>query len=270
LVVFDADTVVAEDFLRVMDAQLAKGFQVIQGNHIILNPDQGWLPAVMYIAFAMDNQLRNLGRSNLRLSSKLMGDGMCFTRSILENYPWQAVSQTEDVEYRAALSLAGIRVVFAPQAKAFGEMVTTLKSAGGQRARWMRGRTEVTRQWLPRLLGSGLRHLNWLPVDAALDLVLPSFSTLAVGLAVLSLLALVSPTAWIGLWLLVLWLGLLLYPVLALVLTQAPVKLYLYLGLAPFYAVWRTWLRLVINFQRGPSTWVRTARSTEAHSNVSK
>ncbi len=67
VVVFDADTVVEPDFLRLMEAGLAQGHPVLQGNHIIANPAASWVSAIMYIAFLMDNRLRNLGRSNLGL-----------------------------------------------------------------------------------------------------------------------------------------------------------------------------------------------------------
>ena len=40
VVVFDSDTRVATDFLRVMDSRLAQGAQVVQGQHVIRNPDE--------------------------------------------------------------------------------------------------------------------------------------------------------------------------------------------------------------------------------------
>lgn len=140
VVVFDADTIVDASFLRVMEAMLRQGSQVIQGKHIIANPAEGWYAAVMHTAFAMVNRLRNLGRTNLRLSSMLMGDAMCLAREVLETHPWQTSTQTEDVEYWATLVLSGIHVDFAPLAIAHGEMVTGLRPARHQRARWMRGR----------------------------------------------------------------------------------------------------------------------------------
>ena len=91
--------------------------------------------AGLRIAFVMDNRLRNLGRSNLGLSSKLMGDAMCFARGVLEAYPWGASSLTEDAEYRAHLLQHNIRVFFAPDARAYGEMVNSLSAARHQRAR---------------------------------------------------------------------------------------------------------------------------------------
>jgi len=265
VVVFDADTLVDVSFLKVMDAFLGQGHQVVQGNHIIANPAESWLSAVMSIAFLMDNRLRNWGRSNLGLSSKLMGDAMCFSREVLEKHPWHTQSQTEDAEYKALLALADVRVVFAPAAKAYGEMVTDLGSAGGQRARWMRGRAEVTRRWAFPLLQQGLLKQSWTLIDSALDLLLPSFSTLIIltFLSTLSLGLTISSNPWPWVWLLCVWLGLVVYPLLALILVRAPARTYFYLLLAPIYAVWRTWLRLAVRLQRGSRPWIRTARSTE-------
>jgi cellulose synthase/poly-beta-1,6-N-acetylglucosamine synthase-like glycosyltransferase len=164
------------------------------------------------------------------------------------------------------LLLNGIRVAFAPQAIAYGEMVTSLGSAQHQRARWMRGRAEVTRKLTPRLLRSGLRHLTWPQIDGALELVMPSYSTLL-------MIALLTTVAWAILpgvaqtlpwpWFAVIWVGFLAYPPMGLLLERAPTKLYLYLTFAPFYAVWRTWLRVWIRFRHGSSAWMRTPRSTE-------
>ncbi len=263
VVVFDADTIVDARFLRVMDAHLSQGHQVLQGKHVIANPAQGWFAAVMYMAFVMDNRLRNLGRSNLGLSSKLMGDAMCFARPVLEAHPWGATSQTEDAEYWATLLLNGMRAVFAPHAIAYGEMVTSLKSAQNQRARWMRGRAQVSGQLAPWLLRSGLSHLNWRQVDAAIELVMPSYSTLVMVALLATALWAVAPGVLPWFWFAATWAGLLAYPLLGLLLERAPARLYLYLAFAPFYALWRTWLRIWIRFRRGSAIWVRTPRSTE-------
>ena len=273
IVVFDADTIVDTGFLRVMDAMLRQGHQVIQGKHVIANPARGWFAAVMYTAFIMDNRLRNLGRSNLGLSCKLMGDAMCFARQVLEVYPWQAASQTEDAEYQATLLLNGIRVIFAPQAIAYGEMVTSLGAAHHQRARWMRGRAEVSRQLAPRLLRSGLRHLDWLQLDGAIELMMPSYSTLLMMALLTTGLWVVLPEVARGLswpWLVVTWAGFLAYPPLGLLLERAPARLYLYLAFAPFYTLWRTWLRLWVRFRRGSITWVRTPRSIKTTGSVAE
>jgi cellulose synthase/poly-beta-1,6-N-acetylglucosamine synthase-like glycosyltransferase len=264
IVVFDADSRVDPGFLKVMDAALAAGHRVAQGKHVIANPDAGWFPAVMFTAFAMDNRLRNRGRSNLRLSSKLMGDGMCFARDVLETHPWQAASLTEDAEYQSTLLLNGIRVAFVPQAITYGEIVTDLSVARRQRSRWMHGRADVAQRLASYLLRSGLRHKDLAQIDGAIERTMPSFSTLLVLTALLTALWAVLPGVadrlpW--LWLVSLWVGFVAYPLLALAMERAPFKLYLYLAFAPIYALWRTGLRLLVRFQPRQVKWFRTPRS---------
>jgi cellulose synthase/poly-beta-1,6-N-acetylglucosamine synthase-like glycosyltransferase len=266
VVVFDADSQVDPNFLRAMDAVLAKGHQVAQGQHIIANADAGWFPAAMFLSFAMDNRLRNLGRSNLGLSSKLMGDGMCFTRQVLETHPWQATSLTEDAEYQSILLLNGVRVVFVPQAKTLGRIVTNLSIARRQRSRWMHGRADVARQLAPRLLRSGLSNGDLAQIDGAIERVMPSFSTLLISATLLTVLWAISPGVsarlpW--LWIASLWPALAIYPLLALVLERAPWKLYLYLAYAPIYVLWRTGVRLLVRFQPKQTRWFRTPRTHE-------
>ena len=266
IVVFDADSRVDPGFLRAMDAALAAGHQVAQGKHVIANPDAGWFPAVMFTAFAMDNRLRNLGRSNLGLSSKLMGDGMCFTREVLEAHPWQATSLTEDAEYQANLLLKGLRVVFVPQAMTYGKIVTDMGAARKQRSRWMHGRADVARRLTPRLLRSGLRHADLAQIDGAIEREMPSYSSLLVLHALLTVLWVVIPGVAGRLpypWPVSLWVGFVAYPLLALVLERAPWKLYFFLAYAPVYALWRTGLRLLVRFQPKQTKWYRTPRSIE-------
>ncbi|MBN1178451.1 MAG: glycosyltransferase [Anaerolineae bacterium] len=265
LVVFDADSAVDRGFLRAMDGELARGARVLQGRHVIANPDANWYTAAMTTSFALDN-LRNQGRSNLGLSAKLMGDGMCFARDVLERLPWTATGLTEDAEYQARLLLEGIRVRFVPGAVSRGEMPTSLAVARTQWSRWMRGRSDVSRRLAGRLLRSGLRRGNLAQLDGAVEQVLPSLSTfftvwgavaLAAGLLDLALAGFSAPWGW----LLGLGAALGLYPVLGLVLSRAPGRVFLYLALAPAYALWRSALRLWVRFSRGSQEWVRTARS---------
>jgi uncharacterized RDD family membrane protein YckC len=117
------------------------------------------------------------------------------------------------------------------------------------------------------MLKAGLRNLNLAQLDGAIELLLPSYSTLF-------LLTSVSILFWVGLWIgwpdipfpwgwpLALYVAVVAYPALGLVLSGAPLQLYLYLLYAPLYALWRTGLRVLVRLRRGPTTWVRTPRKS--------
>jgi cellulose synthase/poly-beta-1,6-N-acetylglucosamine synthase-like glycosyltransferase len=65
VVIFDADTRVGKNFLRVMNARLIRGDQIVQGQHVISNPGEGWFPALTWSMFMIDNRFQNLGRLNM-------------------------------------------------------------------------------------------------------------------------------------------------------------------------------------------------------------
>ena len=111
VVIFDADTQVDPCFLCIMDAHLARGAQVIQGQHIIRNPESGWFPALTWAMFLVDNRFQNLGRSNLGWSAKHMGDSICFRAEVLRKIGW-GEGLTEDYQLRQRLLLEGIRITY--------------------------------------------------------------------------------------------------------------------------------------------------------------
>jgi len=212
----------------------------------------------------LDN-LRNAGRSSLGFSAKLMGDGMCFAREVLESHPWTAASLTEDAEYQALLLLNRIRVAFAPNALSYGELPTSLAAAQRQRSRWMQGRAEVSRRLTSVLLQAGLRNRSLAQLDGAVEQAMPSYSTLLTlwGLVALvggSLDLLVGGFAMPWRWVLGLGGGFALYPILGLLLAGAPRSLYRYLALSPLYVLWRTSVRVWVRLRGGEGGWVRTPR----------
>src|SRR5262249_2700768 len=77
-VVIDADSVVAPNLLRAMDARLERGARVIQAYYSVLNAQDSAVAALRYAALAAVHYLRPLGRSALGLSTGLKGNGMCF------------------------------------------------------------------------------------------------------------------------------------------------------------------------------------------------
>jgi 1,2-diacylglycerol 3-beta-glucosyltransferase len=285
VVILDADTVVSPNFLRAMDAHLARGEQAIQGYYAVRDPDRSWSVALRYAALAVLHYLRPLGRMVLGGSVGLKGNGMAFAARIVRRYPWSA-SLTEDIEYHMALILGGERVTFAPDAVAWAEMPGTLADAQSQNVRWERGRLEMLRTYVPNLLAGAwkaARGRRWssayLLFDAAMEQIIPPFSILA-GASVLGLLlalvlggaaALVAgrpawqiagSLAWTGV---SLGLGLLiaqvLYTLAGLALAGAPRRVYLALLTAPALVVWKIWLYVRVLLGMDRQGWVRTKRN---------
>jgi cellulose synthase/poly-beta-1,6-N-acetylglucosamine synthase-like glycosyltransferase len=264
VIVFDSDTKVDRAFLREMDAHMARGARVVQGQHIISNPEDGWFPALMWAMFLVDNRFQNLGRSNLGWSAKHMGDSICFHVSVLRSYGW-GEGLTEDYNLRQLLLLGGLRITYEPNARGYGEATPTWQQAEVQRARWIRGVYDAGRELAGQMLRAGLRRGDLALIDGALQAYLPSFSTLA--LIVIALLIIevvvnvfhdaVFTSAVLAAWALLAIL-LFVYPLIGLAMERAPLRAYQAMIVGPFFMLWRSWLALRARLNRGPVKWVRT------------
>lgn len=264
LIIYDADTRVDPQFLRIMDIRLAQGDQVIQGQHVIRNPQQGWFAALTWAMFLIDNRFQNQGRANLGWSAKHMGDSICFRSEVLRKMGW-GEGLTEDFQLRQRLLLENICIAYEPSAKGYGEAPQTWAKARAQRARWLRGTVDASQKLGPQLLQDALKTWRGPLLDGTMQAYFPSYSTLS--LLSLGILALQIGIILIWPWsinqpLIVAWavyaILLFLYPFFGLVLEHAPLKAYLAILSGPLFIVWRTWLAAKARFARKPVTWVRT------------
>ena len=264
VVIFDADTRVDPEFLRVMDWRLAKGDQVIQGQHVIRNPESGWFPALTWAMFLIDNRFQNLGRSNLGWSAKNMGDSICFRVDVLLQMGW-GEGLTEDYHLRHKLLLNDIRIAYEPAAIGYGEAPITWDHARAQRARWLRGTHDSSKQYVKHLIFEGMKRHNLAMLDGALQARFPSYSTLSLlSLIVLMIQVLINyfikhifPLPLVGAWTAMV-VTLLIYPWVGLALERAPVRAYIAILVGPYFILWRTWLALTSRFGRKQVTWIRT------------
>src|SRR5947209_11360055 len=99
-----------------MDARLRGGSVALQGQYKLLNPFDNWRTGLLYSALLLHNRLRPLARQALGWTTLLKGNGMCFSRSVIERFGWNAYGLAEDIEYTTTLLDAGIRVESAPGA----------------------------------------------------------------------------------------------------------------------------------------------------------
>lgn len=263
-VVLDADSVVAENLLRCLDARLQAGRQVVQVYYSVLNAGDSPVAALRHAALAAIHYLRPLGRSVLGLSCGLKGNGMCFTAPVLERFAWQWYTLAEDVEFHLALVREGIRVDFAPETRVLAEMPVTLQQARSQNARWERGRLQLLRHRVPPLVREGVRRRSWLRLDAAIEQAIPPLSVpFVVGASCLVgavLLHTAVPAALAAFALT----GQVLYLVAGLALARAPLSTYLALGYAPAYVAWKLWVYAQALVSTRSAAWVRTARVAHA------
>jgi cellulose synthase/poly-beta-1,6-N-acetylglucosamine synthase-like glycosyltransferase len=264
-VIVDADTVFAPAFLREMDAALRGGALVAQGQYRVLNAGDGWAAGLRAVAFALINHVRPLGRSLFGFSAGLKGNGMVFSRAVIERFGWAAYGLTEDAEYHVTLIKAGIRVAYVPRAVVAAEMPASMRQSGSQQERWERGRIELARAHGLGMLVSFLRTGDLARLDVAVESLTPPLSLLAAGVV----FALVGAAVlqWeLGLWVaLGLLAALLLHVAVGIILGRLPFRVVASLLAAPFYIVWKSLLFLGALVKRGAGGWIRTPRNEERH-----
>jgi 1,2-diacylglycerol 3-beta-glucosyltransferase len=267
VVVVDADTVASPNLLSAFDARIQSGAKAVQADYAVRNPDAGWRTRLMAIAFGMFHVVRSSGRESLGVSCGLRGNGMCFTKQLLEEVPHEAFSVVEDVEYGIRLGERGHRVHFAGEAHVYGDMVSSEKASRSQRKRWEGGRLEMAKRHAIPLLQRAVKERNLLLADLAVDLLVPPLSLLVaatvVGTAASAALAIVTRRANLGLILFgASGVFLVVYVARGWQVSGTGLRGLMTLGYAPIYLAWKATLPLRRR-RKDSETWVRTARRGE-------
>ncbi|TMC09487.1 MAG: glycosyltransferase [Chloroflexi bacterium] len=267
VVVVDADSVAEPDLLRHLAATLAAGADVAQAEYLVLADDSSTRSRLVAAAFLLFHRVRFGGRAALGMPASLVGNGMLFSRRLLETLPWNAFTGVEDLEYTIELRLAGFRPQYVPAARLAGPVPHGYRGMRGQRLRWEGGRWHVVRTRLPQLIGHALRRDPGV-LDAALDLAVPplgllAMGTLAGGAVSAAAVALHVATAWsLSPWLLAL-AALTAFVLLGLRSARAPASLWLALLEAPRFLAWKavTYVSILVGFD--PHRWERAERPAE-------
>jgi hypothetical protein len=268
-VVVDADTIVAPGFLRAVDRAMAGGAAAVQGQYRVLEPGASTGAGLRAAALTLRHHLRPLGRTTLGASSGLYGNGMAFSRGLLEDRQWTN-HLTEDIEMQMELLLEGTLVAYAPDAVVEAEMPATLEDSVTQNERWERGRVDLARRYVPRLARATLEQRGRQRIaalDGLLDHLVPPLSVLVSavgGVAVAEVVVTAVRRGRFARSALVLPAVIVVHVASGLVLGRAPLAVYRSLLHAPAMVLWkvRLWVRMLGG--RNEVDWVRTARSGTA------
>jgi exopolysaccharide biosynthesis WecB/TagA/CpsF family protein len=177
-VVVDADSVAAPGLLSGLEAELAAGHDAVQANYEVLAEAESRGSDLGSAAFLLFHRVRFSGRAALGMPAFLVGNGMLFSRRLIEQHPWDAFTGVEDLEYTISLRLAGVRPRFAPGASVAGPPPATRAGSVRQRMRWEGGRFHVVRTRLWMLIREAVVRRDAGLADAAIDLATPPLSLL--------------------------------------------------------------------------------------------
>jgi 1,2-diacylglycerol 3-beta-glucosyltransferase len=261
-VVVDADTIVDTGVLSAFSRHLDSGAEAVQGYYDVLEPERSLMASFTFAGFAVSRNLNYRGRTRLGWGANLLGNGMCFSREVIERFGWGAHSISEDLEYQLELFLDDVRVVFAPEARVCGEVPSGVRAYHSQRSRWDLGKYELRNRYVPRLLAKAIRERDPAALNAAFELIAPPYALLgglilgpfflylALGPARLTANHILwgSMTAAFVAWVLA-----------GLVAARAPARVYVNLAYAPLFVVWRVLIALASPFRKGDD-WNRPER----------
>lgn len=184
IAIFDADNLVAEDWIAEINSKMSNGYKVVQGYIDSKNPTDSWIALSYSIAFWTQNRLYQLARANLKLSNQIGGTGFAIDINTLKSVGWEAKCLTEDLEFSVKLLLKGEKVGWAHDAVIYDEKPLTLIESWKQRRRWMQGFSDVASRYFIELLKMGIVKRQWRLLDCALYIIQP-FITVVIGVGLL-------------------------------------------------------------------------------------
>jgi cellulose synthase/poly-beta-1,6-N-acetylglucosamine synthase-like glycosyltransferase len=267
-VIVDGDSIADRNLLRGLARRLEQGTDAVQAEYLVLEDPDSAAVQLRAVAFMLFHRVRFAGRSAMGLPCHLVGNGMLLSRRLLEQYPWDAFTGAEDLEYSVTLRLNGVKPVFAGDARVRGPVPTSGRGSQVQRERWEGGRLHIASAVLPRLLREILLRRRMSLLDLAVDLAVPPLGLLTAGaFAGAVLVGALSIANVVGLWLLIPWLSGLLaiagFVLLGLRSARAPGWMYRRLLSTPAFLVRKVLGTAGVLRNRASNSWVRTERPSE-------
>ena len=156
--VFDADNILAEDYIERMNETFSNGHALVTGYRNSKNYGDNWISAGYSLGFMRECRYMNGARAVLGASSFVSGTGFLFSREIADEMGgWRFHTLTEDKEFTIYQILKGRRVAYCPDAELFDEQPLTFAQSWRQRQRWAKGFLQVFGKYGARLAKNAMR-----------------------------------------------------------------------------------------------------------------
>ncbi len=148
--VFDADNLLKEDYLKSMNETFSQGYPIITSYRNSKNYGDNWISAGYGLWFLRESVFLNGPRFRLGVSCIVSGTGFLFSREVLHEFGgtvpgcrWPFHTLTEDIEFSVYSILQGHRIAYCPEAEFFDEQPTDFRQSWRQRLRWSKGYLQV-------------------------------------------------------------------------------------------------------------------------------
>ena len=156
--VFDADTVLDENYVREMNKVFDNGYEIVTSYRNSKNYGSNWISAGYALWFLRESKYLNGARMQCGTSCAISGTGfLVANRIIRENNGWKHHLLTEDIEFSTDNIIQGRVIGYCEQAVLYDEQPTDFHESWTQRLRWSKGFYQVLFHYFKGLIAS-LRH----------------------------------------------------------------------------------------------------------------
>ena len=194
VVILDADNVVLPDFLEQLNASCQKGYQAIQCHRCAKNSDNN-IAVLDGASEEINNTIFRKAHNTVRLSSALIGSGMCFAFEWFKHHVYLLNSAVEDRELESHLLQEKVYIKFEENIHVFDEKVSNRDNFERQRLRWLNGQLQTLLIMLPNIphaIATG--NINY--IDKTIQQALIPRSILLVLIPIFSLIMLLLAPVW--------------------------------------------------------------------------
>lgn len=179
--VFDADNILAPDYIEEMHKCHMEGNDIITSCRNTKNYGDNWISSGYGLWFLRESMYLNYSRHKLGSSAAISGTGFFFSGAVLKDIgTWRFHLLTEDIEFTIDRICKGHKIAFCRNAVFYDEQPVSLKQSVTQRMRWARGYIQVFRRYGKDLV-SGIFHGNFAAFDMAMN-IMPAFLLTAVSI----------------------------------------------------------------------------------------
>jgi cellulose synthase/poly-beta-1,6-N-acetylglucosamine synthase-like glycosyltransferase len=187
VIILDADCVPDDQALARLSRRAAQAGRAVQArNELRTRADDPPMTRISNFAFSLKNVIRQRGLMRIAGTCVLTGTGMAFPWEQFRDAPLATADSVEDLSIGLALVRAGHPPIYLEEARVTSPAASG-KAAVTQRTRWEHGFIATASRAAPRMLGHGIRHLDWRAFWLGLHLMVPPLA-LTFGLATAALI----------------------------------------------------------------------------------
>lgn len=159
--IFDADNLLAKDYLKQINRLPAAGFEAFCGYRNTKNYGDGWVASGYGLWYIHESTHMNRSRFALGTTCAVNGTGFGFTRQLMERIGgWPFHCLTEDIEFNQWCAYNQVKIGYCHDAIAYDEQPIKFKLSWTQRTRWTQGGVQVSLRYGGRLV-KGLTKGTW-------------------------------------------------------------------------------------------------------------